>query len=383
MAPATIISDMATARHDYYDILGVSRNASAEDVKKAFRRLAMKYHPDRNKDDSAEARFKEIGEAYEVLSDPEKRTAYDRFGHAGLQGFDFGRGFDGADFGGFGDIFEAFFTGTTTGRRGREAQRGADRRIDIEIDFEMGAFGCEREIEVERVERCQRCAGSGGEPGSKSPRCATCEGSGQVRRVSRSFFGQFVNIATCPQCRGEGRTITNPCKECRGSGQERKQRKLSVKIPAGVSDGARMRLNGEGDVGAHGGSPGHLYVFIGVRPHPFFSREEDDLIYELEMNPAQAALGFEARVPTLEGDEVPMRVPGGTQSGHVFTLRGKGVPRLHTGGRGDLLVRASTVTPTDLTEEQRDLLQRLAESFGTPVANGDKSIFGKIKDALG
>ncbi|TMG04858.1 MAG: molecular chaperone DnaJ [Chloroflexi bacterium] len=374
---------MATARHDYYDILGVSRNASAEDVKKAFRRLAMKYHPDRNKDDSAEARFKEIGEAYEVLSDPEKRTAYDRFGHAGLQGFDFGRGFDGADFGGFGDIFEAFFTGTTTGRRGREAQRGADRRIDIEIDFEMGAFGCEREIEVERVERCQRCAGSGGEPGSKSPRCATCEGSGQVRRVSRSFFGQFVNIATCPQCRGEGRTITNPCKECRGSGQERKQRKLSVKIPAGVSDGARMRLNGEGDVGAHGGRPGHLYVFIGVRPHPFFSREEDDLIYELEMNPAQAALGFEARVPTLEGDEVPMRVPGGTQSGHVFTLRGKGVPRLHTGGRGDLLVRASTVTPTDLTEEQRDLLQRLAESFGTPVANGDKSIFGKIKDALG
>src|SRR6266545_1134199 len=349
---------MATARKDYYEILGVPRNASAEDVKKAFRRLAMKYHPDRNKDDGAEAQFKEIGEAYEVLSDPEKRSAYDRFGHAGLQGFDFGRGFDGVDLGGFGDIFEAFFGGTATGRRAREAQRGADRRIDIEIDFEQAAFGCEREIEVERVERCHRCGVSGG------------------------FFGQFVNIATCPQCHGEGRIIADPCKDCRGAGRERKQRTLAVKIPAGVSDGARMRLNGEGDVGAHGGSPGHLYVYIGVRPHPFFTREDDDLIYELEMNPAQAALGFETRIPTLDGDDTPLRVGPGTQSGHVFSIKGKGVPRLHTGGRGDLLVRATVVTPTDLSDEQRDLLQRLAESFGTPISNGDKGIFGKIKDAL-
>ena len=204
-----------------------------EDIKKAFRRLAMKYHPDRNKDDGAEARFKEIGEAYEVLSDAEKRTAYDRFGHAGLQGFDFGRGFDGVDLGGFGDIFEAFFGGTATGRRTREAQRGADRRIDIEIEFTEAAFGVEREIEMERVERCRRCAGSGAEPGSKSPRCNTCEGSGQVRRVSRSFFGQFVNIATCPQCRGEGKLVTDPCKECRGSGHERKKRTLAVRHTGG------------------------------------------------------------------------------------------------------------------------------------------------------
>src|SRR4029453_2281926 len=286
---------MATVRKDYYETLGVSRNASPEDLKKAFRRLAMKYHPDRNNDDGAEARFKQIGEAYEVLSDPEKRSAYDRFGHAGLQGFDFGRGFDGVDLGGLGDIFEAFFSGTAAGRRAREAQRGADRRIDIEIDFENAAFGSEREIQVERVERCQRCAGNGSEPGSKSPRCNTCEGSGQVRRVSRSFFGQFVNIASCPRCHGEGRIITDPCEDCPGSGRQRKTRKLSVKIPAGVSDGPRMRLNGEGDVGAHGGSPGHLYVYIAVQPHPFFEREEDDLIYELEMNPAQAALGFEAQ----------------------------------------------------------------------------------------
>src|SRR6266511_4252634 len=304
---------MATTRNDYYDVLGVSRNATNEDIKKAFRRLAMKYHPDRNKDDGAEARFKEIGEAYEVLSDAEKRTAYDRFGHAGLQGFDFGRG---------------------------------------------------------------------AEPGSKSPRCNTCEGSGQVRRVSRSFFGQFVNIATCPQCHGEGKVVKEPCKECRGSGHERKKRTLAVGIPAGVNDGARMRLNGEGDVGAHGGPPGHAYVYIGVRPHPFFTRDEDDLIYELEMNPAQAALGFESRIPTLEGDDTPLRVGPGTQSGHVFSIKGKGVPRLHTGGRGDLLVRATAITPTDLSDEQRDLLQRLAESFGTPVSNGDKGILGKIKDAL-
>jgi molecular chaperone DnaJ len=373
---------MATVRKDYYEVLGVSRNASPEDLKKAFRRLAMKYHPDRNKDDGAESRFKEIGEAYEVLSDAEKRSAYDRFGHAGLQGFDFGRGFDGADLGGFGDIFEAFFGGTATGRRAREAQRGADRRTDIEIDFEHAVFGCEREIEVDRVERCRRCAGSGGEPGSKSPRCNTCEGSGQVRRVSRSFFGQFVNIATCPQCRGEGRTISDPCKDCHGSGRERKQRSLAVKIPAGVSDGARMRLNGEGDVGANGGSPGHLYVYIGVRPHPFFTRDEDDLVYELEMNPAQAALGFETEVPTLEGGKISLKIPPGVQSGTVFPQKRQGATRLHTGGRGDLLVRATVVTPTDLNDEQRELLQQLAESFGTPTSNGDKGILDKIKDAL-
>jgi molecular chaperone DnaJ len=377
---------MATVRKDYYEVLGVSRNASPDDLKKAFRRLAMKYHPDRNKDDGAESRFKEIGEAYEVLSDSEKRSAYDRFGHAGLQGFDFGRGFDGADLGGFGDIFEAFFGGTATGRRAREAQRGSDRRIDIEIAFEDGIFGCEREIEVERVERCQRCAGGGGEPGSKSPRCNTCEGNGQVRRVSRNFFGQFVNIATCPQCRGEGRVISEPCKDCHGSGRQRKQRLLAVQIPAGVSDGARMRLNGEGDVGANGGNPGHLYVYIAVRPHAFFTRDEDDLVYELELNPAQAALGFETEVPALEKDrkvgKIPLKVPPGTQSGTIFPQKGKGATRLHTSGRGDLLVRATVVTPTDLTDEQRELLQRLGDSFGTPTSNGDKGILDKIKDAL-
>ena len=370
---------MATAKRDYYEVLGVSRDASAEDIKKSFRRLAMQYHPDRNKEDGAEMRFKEAGEAYEVLSDPEKRAAYDRYGHAGLGAFDMGRGFDGADFGGLGDIFEAFFGGTATGRRGREVQRGADRRVDMEIELEDAAFGCDRDVDIERIERCVRCGGTGSEPGSQLQRCPTCEGNGQVRRVSRSFFGQFVNIATCSQCRGEGRIVTNPCGECRGSGREKKERSLRVKIPAGVSDGSRMRLSGEGDTGLNGGQPGHLYVYINVLEHAHFTREEDDLVYELQMNPAQAALGFETEVPTLEGDAVTVKVPAGTQTARQFVLRGRGIPRLHGGGRGDLFVRATVVVPTDLTEEQRDLMRQLAESFGTPVKDGDKGLLGKLR----
>ncbi len=373
---------MATTKRDYYEVLGLGRDATVEEIKKAFRRLAMRYHPDRNREDGAEARFKQVGEAYEILSDPEKRAAYDRYGHAGLQGFDFGRGFEGADFGGLGDIFDAFFGGTATGRRAREAQRGADRRVDIDIDFEDAAFGCERELEVERVERCHRCGGSGSEPGSQATRCPACEGSGQVRRVSRSFFGQFMNIATCSQCHGEGRIVTEPCQDCRASGRERKKRTLMVKIPAGVDDGSRMRLNGEGDSGMNGGSPGHLYVNINVQAHPFFTREEENLVYELAMNPAQAALGFEEEIPTLEGATTTLKIPPGTQSGRTFALKGKGIPRLHGGGRGDLLVRASVLIPTELTEEQRVLLRKLAETFGTPVSNEDKSILGKIKGAL-
>jgi molecular chaperone DnaJ len=376
------MSPVTTAKSDFYEVLGVSRTASTDEVKKAFRRLAMQYHPDRNQEDGAEAQFKAVSEAYEVLSDPEKRAAYDRYGHAGL---DFGRGFEGfegTDFGGFGDIFDAFFGGTASGRRRRQAQRGGDRRADIAISFEEAAFGTEREIEVERIERCGRCAGSGSEPGSTPQRCPACDGAGQVRRSSRSVFGQFVNIATCGRCHGEGSIVTDPCQECRGQGRERKSRHLAVNIPAGVDDGSRMRLSGEGDTGLQGGAPGHLYVYIEVAPHELFTRENEDLIYELKMNPAQAALGFAAEIPTLEGEPATLKVPAGTQSGRVFTIKGKGVPRLHGGGSGDLRVRTEVVVPTDLTEEQRLLLQQLAESFGTPV-NGDKGLLGKIKDALG
>lgn len=370
-----------SSKRDYYEILGVPRNAAPEEIKKAFRRLAMQYHPDRNKDGDAERRFKEVGEAYEVLSDAEKRAVYDRYGHAGLNGQEFGRGFEGFDFGGFGDIFDAFFGGGN-GARTREAQRGADRRVDVEVEFEEAAFGAEKEIEIERTERCVRCGGSGSEPGSQPARCASCEGSGQIRRVSKSFFGQFVNVVPCPQCNGEGRIITNPCKDCRGAGRQRKRRKLVVNIPAGVGDGTRMRLSGEGDVGANGGGPGNLYVTIHVRPHLFFQRDEDDLVYDLEMNPAQAALGFDAEIPTLEVQATTLKVPAGTQAGQVFVIKGKGVPRLHGGGRGDLLVRATVVVPTHLTDEQRRLLRQLAESLGTPIPE-DKGLLGKIKDALG
>ncbi len=369
-------------KRDYYETLGVSRKASAEEVKKAFRRLAMRYHPDRNNEDGAEAKFKEIGEAYEVISDPEKRAAYDRYGHAGLQGFDFGQPFEGFDFGGFGDIFDAFFGGTAA-RRAREAQRGADRRAEIEIDFQEAAFGCEMEIDITRNERCPRCGGNRAEPGSQLARCPSCDGSGEVRRVSRSFFGQFVNIATCPQCHGEGRIIKEPCKECKGSGRQRQTRTLLVKIPPGISDDSQMRLSGEGDVGMNGGSPGHLYLHIGVKPHPHFQRDEDDLIYDLPLNLAQATLGCQVEIPTLEGKPNVLKVPPGTQSGRVFVLRGKGVSRLHVGGRGDLLIQANVVVPTGLTDEQRELLQRLAESFGTPVSEDHKGVLGKIKDALG
>lgn len=372
---------MATTKRDYYEVLGVSKGATAEEIKKAFRRLAMQYHPDRNKDDGAEQKFKEIGEAYEVLSEPEKRAAYDRFGHAGLQGFDVGRGFDGADFGGFGDIFDAFFGGSHGRRASHEPQRGADRRVDVLLKFEDAAFGVEQEIEVERMERCKRCAGHRAEPGTSPARCKACDGTGQVRRVSKNFFGQFVNIAACGQCRGEGQIINDPCKECRGAGRVRETQKLSVKIPAGVSDGSRMRLTGEGDTGVNGGSPGNLYVYIDVAEHEIFGRDGDDLVYDLEMNPAQAALGFVAEIPTLDKEPESLRIPAGTQSGQIFVIRGKGVPRLQERGRGDLLVRAAVVIPADLTDEQRALLLQLAESFGTPI-DDEKGLLGKIKDAL-
>ncbi|MBI1885566.1 MAG: molecular chaperone DnaJ [Chloroflexi bacterium] len=374
---------MRTTKRDYYEVLGVPRNATTEQVKRAFRKLAMQYHPDRNKEDGAEARFKEIGEAYEVLADPEKRAAYDRFGHAGLQGFDMGRPFEGFDFGGFGDIFEAFFGGTM-GRRGREAQRGHDRKVAVEIDFEEAAFGCEKEIEVGRTELCDRCGGSASEPGSQLARCAACNGTGEVRRVHRSFFGQFVNIAACSQCQGEGRIITRPCRDCKGAGRQRRRRKLLVKIPSGVDEGSQMRLSGEGDAGFNGGPTGNLYVVIKVRPHPCFQRDEYDLIYPLELNFSQAALGCEVRVPTLEGKTEALRVPPGTQNSQVFVFKGKGVPHVRGSGRGDLLVHANVVVPSALSDEQRRLLLELADTFGTQVSpDGEKGFLGKIKDALG
>jgi len=368
------------SKRDYYEVLGVSRGASQAEVKRAFRRLAMQYHPDRNRDDGAEERFKEINEAYEVLSDPERRATYDRFGHAGA-GSAFARPFEGFGFGGLGDIFDAFFGATAT--RQRTAERGADLRVGLSLSFEEGVFGCEKEVAVERTEVCSACEGLRAEPGSTVERCPSCGGSGEVRRVQRSVFGQFVNIAPCGRCGGEGRVVQQACRRCRGAGHEKVSRHLEVRIPAGVESGSQMRLSGEGEIGRYGGHRGDLYVLLRVQDHPHFQRNEYDITYDLDVNFAQAALGDEVEIPTLDGPK-PFRIPAGTQSGDVVTLKDLGVPHLRGSGRGDMLVRVQVVTPAPLSEEQRQLLLKLAESLGTPVTPQDgKGLFEKIRDALG
>jgi molecular chaperone DnaJ len=352
---------MSTKR-DYYEVLGVARNATDEEIKRAFRKLAFKYHPDHNHDDGADEKFKQVNEAYEVLSDADKRAAYDRFGHGGSEGF-WGRGFDGFDFGGFGDIFDAFFGGAATATR-QTPQQGADRRAEITITFEEAALGCEKEITISRTENCSFCQGIGCKPGSQPSRCPNCDGTGQVRRVQQSIFGRFTNITTCPQCHGEGRIITEPCPQCRGTGKEKHQRSIPIKIPAGVDDGSQIRLSGEGDSGTRGGPAGSLYIALSVMPHKFFRRDDDHILYELPINFAQAALGDEVEVPTLDG-KTKVKVQPGSQTGKVFRLKDRGIPHLHRGGRGDQLVTLVIVTPEKLTQRQRQLFQELADSLDT------------------
>jgi molecular chaperone DnaJ len=377
---------MATDRkQDYYDVLGVPRNASPDEIKKAFRRLAMQYHPDRNREDGAEARFKEVNEAYEVLADPERRAMYDRFGHAAAQGGEnpFARGFEGFGFGGLGDIFDAFFGGAN-GRGQRGPVRGADVRRNITITFDEAVFGTDKQFEVTSAEQCSVCNGLRAEPGTQPERCPQCNGSGEVRRTQQSIFGQFVNVTMCDRCRGEGRVVSTPCKHCRGTGREKRKRTLSVKIPGGVDNGSQMRLTGEGEVGSQGGPRGNLYLSINVKPHELFRRDEDDLLLDLDLNFAQVALGDIVEIPTIDGEPHEQRVPAGTQTGEVFVVRGKGVPHLRGGGRGDMIVRANVVTPRTLTKEQKELIKQLAASMGHDVnPQEDRGFMGKIKDALG
>jgi molecular chaperone DnaJ len=367
-------------KRDYYEVLSVDRSASEEEIKKAFRRLAFKYHPDHNHNHDAEERFKEINEAYEVLSDAEKRAAYDRFGHIGPQ--EFGRGFEGfSGFAGFGDIFETFFGGATATRR-RTAQRGADLRYSVNISFEEAIFGCEKELEISRTELCSSCGGSGCEPGSQMTTCPVCNGRGEVRRIQQSIFGRFVNIATCERCQGEGMVVATPCSHCRGAGRERRVRTIAINIPAGVDNGSQIRLHGEGDAGFYGGGPGNLYVSISIRPHAFFRREREDIISDLPINFAQAALGAEIEVPTVDGP-TPLKIPAGTQPGRVLRLKGKGVPHLRGGGRGDHLVNIHVVTPQSLNEKQKRLFEELAATLGqTALPTEEKSFFDKIKEAF-
>ncbi len=373
---------MATSKRDYYEVLGVSRSAGDEEIKKAFRRLAKQYHPDANKEQGAEARFIEINEAYEILSDPQKRAAYDRYGHAAV-GNGGGTGF--GDFGDFGtfssinDLFETFFSGTAGAQRRAGTQRGADLRYDLTITFEEAVFGCQKEIELPRWETCTNCRGSGAQPGTSTARCSSCQGTGEIRRVQQSIFGQFVNVTMCERCRGEGRVITTPCEKCRGQGRVRNNRRVVVNIPAGVDDGINVRVTGEGEVSARGGTPGNLYVILTVKPHHVFKRQSNDIIYELPISFTQAALGDEVEVPTVDGKATTLKIPAGTQSNRSFRLKGMGVPVVHSSARGDQHVIVKVVTPTNLTAEQKRLLEEFAR---LEREQNDKNIFDKIKDVF-
>ena len=364
------------AKRDYYEVLGVGRSASSEEIKRAFRKLAFECHPDRNRDDGAAERFKELNEAYEVLSDPKRRATYDRFGHVS-EGF--GQGFSDFDIFGFGDIFDSFFGGATR-RAGRRAQRGSDLQYSLSISFEEAVFGCDKEIDIQRSENCPECGGTGCEKGSQPERCPECGGSGEVRRAQRSIFGQFVNVVPCQHCGGEGYIITKSCPECRGAGRKQNSRRIAVSIPAGVDDGSRIRISGEGNIGTKGGSFGDLYVILSVQQHDLFKRRGDSILYELPVNFVQAALGASIDVPTVDGT-VKLKIAPGTQTGKFFQLKGKGVPHLRGGGRGDQLVMVHVVTPEDISAEQRRLFQELEKTLGpASMPKGDRGFFHRFKD---
>jgi len=354
------------SKRDYYEVLGVSRNASEDDIKKAYRRLAMKFHPDRNPGAEAEQKFKDAKLAYEVLTDPKKRSAYDQFGHAGV---DTAAGFGGGtgDFGGgafsdvFGDVFGDIFGAGRGG--GRRVHRGADLRYDLALTLEEAVAGKEVKIRIPTLVECQFCGGTGAKPGTKPKTCTTCSGAGQVR-MQQGFFSVQQ---TCPQCRGAGKLIEDPCGHCRGQGRVQEHKSLSVRVPAGVDTGDRIRLSGEGEPGAHGGPPGDLYVQVQVREHPIFTREDNHLFCDVPIGFVVAALGGELQVPTLEG-KVVLKIPPGTQTGKMFRMRGKGVKPVRGGAVGDLICRVTVETPVNLTERQKELLRELDE---TVQAGGD------------
>jgi molecular chaperone DnaJ len=378
---------------DYYEILGVAKNADADAIKKAYRKLALQFHPDRNGGDKdAEEKFKEATEAYEVLRDADKRAAYDRYGHAGVKagaggygGFSGGFGFEEAlnifmrDFGGFGG-FEDLFGG---GGRHR-AQRGKDLRLKLDLSLAEVAAGTKKTLRVSVLDACDRCQASGSADPDGATVCSTCNGAGEVRRVQRSVFGQFVSASVCPTCRGEGRQIRNPCSVCHGEGRTRTERTIEVEIPAGVSTGNYITLRGQGNVGPRGGPRGDIQVVLEVEEDERLIRDGDDLVYDLPLSFSQAALGAEVEVPTVLGAET-LRIPAGVQSGQVLTLRGRGLPQLGGGGRGDQHIRVQVWTPTHLSAEQETLLRRLAELEGSPPgpdARPRQRFWDKVKEAF-
>jgi len=369
-------------KRDYYEVLGVDKNAPADEIKKAYRKLARQYHPDVNKDDpNAAEKFKEVSEAYEVLSNDQKRAHYDQYGHvdptAGMGG---GSGFGDAgfgDFGGFGDIFDMFFGGS----RSRGPERGQDLESELEIAFEEAAFGVEKEIQVPRTETCPTCGGDGAKPGTKVEKCSVCNGTGEQQTVVNTPFGRMVNRHVCSACRGRGVHIAEPCPNCHGTGRKRVRRHVKITVPAGVDTGMRLRVPGAGEISANGGPPGDLYVVVRVRAHELFERDGTNVYLEVPITFVQAALGDEIDVPTLDG-KVQLRIPEGTQSGTSFRLRGRGIVRPNSSHRGDEHVRVQVVTPTSLNERQRQLFRELGKELGQHPSEQTKSFMERMKSAF-
>jgi len=367
---------------NYYEILGVSQDASKEDIKRAYRRLARQYHPDVNKEDGAEERFKEINRAYEILSDPEMRARYDRFGEAGISAGAGGGGGaeDFGDMGGFADIFETIFGGMGgmgggSGRRRSGPMRGDDLRLDLKLEFREAVFGGEKEIRIPHLENCDTCEGSGAKPGTSAQTCATCSGAGQIRRTTRTPFGSFAQVSVCPSCNGEGRTVEEKCETCGGAGRKRERKQLKITVPPGVDSGTRLRVSGEGDAGSRGGPPGDLYVYLFVQEDPEFSREGMNVRSEIEIDYLQAILGCRVSVKTIDGEET-LTVPAGTQPESELKLENYGVPKLgNPVSRGDQLITVHVGIPTRLNSEERELLEQLAKVKGEKVGKGGREGF--------
>ncbi len=374
---------------DYYEVLGVPRTATQQEIKTAFRKLAQEFHPDVSKHDDAESKFKEINEAYQILSDEDKRARYDRLGHAGVQG---ASGYGAAGYSPFEEIFEEFFNnfaGMRGARQRRGPRQGADRRADLFITFEESVFGVEREVEYERFETCAVCTGSGAEPGTQPTRCSQCNGTGEVRSVQQTFLGPMVQVNTCPRCGGKGEVVPTPCHNCKGAGKVRGKVSLSIQVPPGVREGLQIQMRGEGDSGDSSAPAGNLFVVIHVKEHEFFRRKENDIVLDVPINVAQAALGDKIQIPTVDG-MIELVIPAGTQYGKVFRLRGKGIPRLRSdgtnSGRGDQLVNVYVEVPTKLTDEQRHLFEQLAKTMGRDVQSqkgGSKGLLDRMADFFG
>lgn len=372
------------AKRDYYEVLGVSRDASESNLKSAFRNLARKYHPDVSDAPDAEEKFKEINEAYGVLSDVDKRAAYDRFGHQGVRGPGGGPGFETVDFTDFADIFSDMFGfGGRSRTAGRSApRRGADLQYQATITFKEAVFGADKEIDVTKDETCDTCSGSGAKPGTSPKTCPECQGRGEVRQTRQTLLGAMVQVTSCPVCGGKGKVIESHCPTCQGRGLKRNTRRKKISIPAGVDDGTRIRLAGEGQPGVNNGPPGDLYLFVRVRPHKYFRRRDNDILLDLNINIAQATLGAEVQVPTVDGD-VKLKIPTGTQPGKIIRMRARGVPHLRSNSRGDQLVIVNVTIPKKLDVEERELFEKLADKMDSKVLPQERGFLDRLKNVLG